>query len=145
MLLKVVSIVAPQLTFYMQEKTEKDKKAARLKDMEARRVAALQKKAEEEKARQQEAERRRRAEEERRKVQREELAANRSVKLGKSQVSIAHEVRRRALTSTFAVATTRGSETQETAYDRDCREEARAQATAVEVGDVNDVDHGLVN
>ena len=55
-----------------QQQEEADKKATRLKEMEARRQQALQKKAEEEKARQMEEERRAKEEMERRKREREE-------------------------------------------------------------------------
>ena len=57
---------------FMQQQGEQEKKAQRLKEMEARRQQALQRKADEEKARQLEEERKIKEEAERRKSEREE-------------------------------------------------------------------------
>jgi hypothetical protein len=73
----------------LQQQEEKDKKAARMKEMENRRQLAIQRKAEEEKVRAAEQERKIKEEGERRKREREELTDKRPLKLPVKKVCIA--------------------------------------------------------
>lgn len=74
------------ITFETQEQEEKDKKAARMKEMENRRQLAIQRKADEEKSRAVEEEKKIREEGEKRKREREETTDKRPLKVAPKKV-----------------------------------------------------------
>ena len=74
----------------VQEQEEKDKKTARIKEMENRRQVAIQRKAEEEKSKAMEEEKKIKEEGERRKRDREETTDKRPLKAGLKKVLNSH-------------------------------------------------------
>ena len=106
-----------------QQQEEQDRKAARLKDMEARRQALLQKKAEEEKLKADEEEKKTREDAERRKKEREENTGQRPLVRAESKVGIQASTRAYA-DPRFEIARRRGQCKEKKGDGRDTQSQA---------------------